>query len=646
MKLRPQQPTRVVTDARPHETLYQRPSGDSVSAPMAVLEMAFMVLLVKWAYPTDRQLNDLSVIQRGVPKFKGEELLVKADESYESYLARTAGYKAVLRLVGQDRDLCNVVLAGLGVTETDMRVKAAVQAQLVPLTAKERTSDRLARLITQAKATVDQAAEAERQVKLQQLAARHGLYADPFGVAGSSASSSAQQPRLRPADIRSGLRQPEGGWGSLWPAVKQRVGAGPGDLCIKHTIESCKRLHTNAECKDQQRPAAAAFNMADLAQILQQQQLLQHQHLLQQQPASAMAADASFKATSGPVRQPSISNAGGAAATQQAPQSPRRHPQCNTCGRFHVGECYGPNMEHAPPGFKERTAKGQGAAGGSQPASPRAQQSFSPRAQQQAAAAFAGVDMYPADVMHPASQGFGYEHLLLQPPRADSYAAYDQLGGYVPTDDTVGLTFVVEGMQGVCSLPFADQGELNAKLLPDVCDWEECEDDADSCCSYATACNSFSVGECDGLGGLFGQGLPAVAALSPSLNGLSVVSAGASNCSSFSAAAFSSSAAPQYAPLQEPLPRSFAQTQLPALTVQSRRSSRLAARSSGEPTADEGEGGDPGQSPLLHVAAAAAAPQQLRLGAAAAAPQLRCRVVAAGYAQPVQQPRRVCQLCS
>jgi hypothetical protein len=67
---------------------------------MAFMELVFAVLTVKWGYPPQAQLHDLSSIPRGKPKFPGEEGLVLPDEDYEAYLARAAGYMRLCRLVG------------------------------------------------------------------------------------------------------------------------------------------------------------------------------------------------------------------------------------------------------------------------------------------------------------------------------------------------------------------------------------------------------------------------------------------------------------------------------------------------------------------------------------------------------------------
>jgi hypothetical protein len=166
------------------------------------------LLTVKWGYPPQAQLHDLGSIPCGRPKFPCEEGLVSPSEDYEAFLARMGGYMQLCALVGRDRDINDAVLRGLGDSALDIEVRNSVHLYLMPLAARDRTPELIARMVRKAVRSVSASLEAQRQQRLEVEAARSGLSATTFG----RHEEPHKVPCIKHADVVNGLKRPEEGW--------------------------------------------------------------------------------------------------------------------------------------------------------------------------------------------------------------------------------------------------------------------------------------------------------------------------------------------------------------------------------------------------------------------------------------------------
>ena len=296
LKLAKASDTASRSSSLPHMTLYICPNGETMTAPVAFITLVCAMLTVKWGYPTQSQLHDLGSITRGKPKFKGEEEIVLADEDYEAYLARTAGYMQLCALVGRDRDLSDAILEGLGSSPLDIKVREVVQIHLVTTDTRDKTPRLIAQLVRKAVHATSASLEAKRQQRLEEEAAKLGLSAEVFGRQGQQQQQQAL--RIRPADVANGLKRPDEGWTvHEWQQVERQIGTNSGQLCHIHTRMSAKTLHTNAQCKSQQQqPAAAAVDLQGVAE--QVAQLLTPQQMGLAPVHTGLAADHTFRSTS------------------------------------------------------------------------------------------------------------------------------------------------------------------------------------------------------------------------------------------------------------------------------------------------------------------------------------------------------------
>jgi hypothetical protein len=599
-----------------HERVYVTAGNGSMSAPVAYIKFITALLTVKWARPTDAQLNSLSVLKRGHETFAGEAQLqfVTAVETYTEYFTRVKGYKRLLQLFNRDRDLTSPMLAGLGSTPVDEKVRTCVQASTFLLPARDRTPHVIERMVMQALDAVTDEAEAVRQASIKQLADANGLGVSAFFEQKRPQPSGPT--KLRLSDVKPGLQRPAEGWGDSLEVIARKVGPGPNDLCQVHTGAKCKILHTNAMCRGQTpaamgvdlqsdqfvgpmnepmhlQPVQAAPAGVDSSVVAVLQQLLQG---LQFQPA-AYAADPTFRSTVGVQQNQPSGYSRGPASPRGSYQggssgfgSGSRGPsQCDECGRFHFGACWGKNKERAPVEVQER-ARLQQAGGsprrysgspqdgrGSPPAGYQQQQRQQARSQDQRTvyagqplkqqAVAAASAMYPAECMHPGSMHQQQRLPILPKPRASSYAEYkQQLGGFVPTDQPAINVALLAANDVRWILQHANAGLLSAAATGvadadgnDVFYDAEGADDTTSVLSSVSTisvADSFAAQDYS-LDGSSLQGLPAAASLSP---------------------AAAAAGAVELPPLQEAIPRTFVQQQVPVLSATTRRSSRIAAR--------------------------------------------------------------------
>jgi hypothetical protein len=170
------------------------------------------------------------VLKRGHETFAGEAQLqfVTAAETYTEYLTRVKGYKRLLQLFNRDRDLTSPMLAGLGSTPVDEKVRTCVQANTFLLPARDRTPQVIERMVMQALDAVTDVAEAVRQASIKQLADAYGLGVSAFFEQKRPQPSGTT--KLRLSDVKPGLQRPAEGWGDSLEVIARKVGPGPNDL--------------------------------------------------------------------------------------------------------------------------------------------------------------------------------------------------------------------------------------------------------------------------------------------------------------------------------------------------------------------------------------------------------------------------------